>query len=208
MSEVNKNVEKLSYLAKELGVYSVCSEILENANFSFWSGSSQSFQHHYGRGGLAEHICEVVELCFLNRKYFIESEKNKHEGAELYQVDKAELFLAAFYHDVGKLYDYEPVTPYFQNKWKSTPHKRLIHHISRSAIMWSENSRKNKEIHMRYHDNVLHAILAHHGKREHGSPVAPKTRVAWLLCSCDVISARMYDADTLDVVAGEVKYGI
>lgn len=32
------------------------------------------------------------------------------------------------------------------------------------------------------------------------SPVAQKTRVAWLLHLCDGISARMDDAETLDVV--------
>jgi len=50
------------------------------------------------------------------------------------------------------------------------------------------------------HDKVLHAILAHHGCREAGSPVAPKTREAWLVHFCDGISARMDDADTWDII--------
>jgi 3'-5' exoribonuclease len=49
-------------------------------------------------------------------------------------------------------------------------------------------------------EEVLHAILSHHGMRQWGSPVAPKSRLAWLLHLADSMSARMADADTLDVV--------
>ena len=45
------------------------------------------------------------------------------------------------------------------------------------------------------HDEVLHAILSHHGRREYGSPVSPSTRIAWLLHLCDSISARMFDCN-------------
>jgi 23S rRNA maturation-related 3'-5' exoribonuclease YhaM len=59
---------------------------------------------------------------------------------------------------------------------------------------------KFPELNTRYHDSVLHAILAHHGRREAGSPVAPKSRIAWLVHLSDQISARMADADTLDII--------
>ena len=41
-------------------------------------------------------------------------------------------------------------------KWKSTSHKRNIHHISRSGILWSENAKKNDEIYDKYFEKVLH----------------------------------------------------
>jgi 23S rRNA maturation-related 3'-5' exoribonuclease YhaM len=43
------------------------------------------------------------------------------------------------------------------------------------------------------HDNVLHAIIAHHAWREWGSPCTPDTRLAWLLHLCDSLSARLND---------------
>ena len=52
-------------------------------------------------------------------------------------------------------------------------------------------------------EDVLHVILSHHGNRLAGSPVAPKTREAWIIHLCDGISARLYDADTWDVVKSD-----
>ena len=183
----NKLIERVNAFGRE-GLDVVCEEVLDDPDFSIRPGSSKPHQHHYGDGGLAEHTCEVVDLCFEVKKYF----DKKHE------IDSIELFLAALFHDSGKMYDYA-----FDIKtgmWTSAKHKRMIHHISRSAIIWTEAARLNEHIYRKYHESVLHAILAHHGRREAGSPVAPKSRVAWILHFCDGISARVYDADTLDVV--------
>jgi len=184
---MNEYIEKLTVNAKKLDVYDVSKDILKDPKFSVWSGSSKVFQHHYGKGGLIRHTSEVVDLCFRVKDYYD------------YAIDPKELFLAALFHDVGKMYDYEPVNDNF-NEWESTPHKRMIHHISRSGIIWSENAKKDDIIHKDYHDKVLHAILSHHMERAFGSPVAPRSRVAWLLTLCDNISARLFDADTWDVL--------
>jgi len=192
-------LEVLTKQAKQVGtdVYTVCKPILEDERFPLWSGSSKPNQHHYGKCGLVQHISEVVDLCFQNKSYF----------DHVHEIDSKELFFAAFFHDVGKMWDYEPVLGsngvervLDYKQWQSAPHKRLIHHISRSAITWSECAKKSESINEQYHDKVLHAILAHHTCREHGSPVAPKSRVAWMLTLCDNMSARMYDADTMDVL--------
>jgi len=190
----NKNISKLAEKAKLLGddVYTVCKGILEDERFAIWSGSSQSIQHHYGFGGLAQHTLEVVDLCFRVKSLY------EHK----FEIDSKELFLSVFFHDVGKMWDYEQ-TKSLDGKeplWKSTDHKRYIHHISRSAIVWSKESQVVQAIYEEYHDKVLHAILAHHMKREAGSPVAPKSRVAWMLTLCDNLSARINDADTWDVL--------
>ena len=183
--------EYAKYFGKE--VEDVANFLLDDPRFPVWSGSSLKIQHHYGKGGLVRHTHETVALCISNAANFPE-----------HKIDRKELFLAALFHDAGKLYDYEPVSDLSQtlinyDKWESTNHKRYIHHISRSALMWNEASRKNNLIFTEYHDKVLHAILAHHMSREAGSPVAPKSRVAWLVTLCDNMSARMYDADTWDI---------
>jgi len=192
MQDTLQLVEKLKQKALSLSldenVYTVSKDIIEDEKFRLWSGSSKNHQHHYGKGGLINHTFEVIDLCFII----------KHQYPQ-YSIDSKELFLAALYHDVGKMYDYEPLDLDYQ-EWGSKEHKRMIHHISRSAIIWSENAKKDKTIYKNYYDNVLHAILAHHGQRTAGSPVAPKSRVAWLVYLCDNISSRMYDADTWDII--------
>ena len=192
-------LKKIKGQAKTSGddVYAVCKGILDDERFSIWSGSSKSFQHHYGKGGLIKHTSEVIDLCFRVKSFYDHT----------YEIDSKELFLSAFFHDVGKMYDYIPIMSGSDTKedyknWASDEHKRLIHHISRSGIMWSENARKDEGIYKDYHEKVLHAILAHHTCRAAGSPVAPKSRVAWMVTLCDNLSARICDADSMDILDG------
>ena len=52
--------------ANNLGVYDIASVVIDDPRFELWSGSSKRHQHHYGKGGLIQHTCEVVGLCFAN----------------------------------------------------------------------------------------------------------------------------------------------
>jgi 3'-5' exoribonuclease len=157
---------------------------LEDQRFFDWSGSSKPEQHHYGRHGLMTHTYEVIELCFaVNGVYGL-------------PIDYTELFFSALFHDAGKMYDYAP-TNSEMTEWTGTEHKHRIHHISRSALIWSEAVKKHgsPEFVEKYHDAVLHNILAHHQLREWGSPVRPDTRAAWCLHLCDNLSARLYETE-------------
>lgn len=190
------DVEALTRLAEKYGVLDIASEVLSNPDFSTWSASSHSYQHHYGKGQLARHTREVVELSLANALLF----KTKYDYSERMPSEK-EIYLAALFHDIGKIYDYKEIRSDNHigvSNWEGTHHKRRIHHISRSGIIWSRAVDKYPT-YRDIEETVLHAILAHHGTREWGSPVAPNTRLAWLIHFCDCMSARMNDADTLDV---------
>lgn len=179
-------LKKLQDLAEQKLDYNsqmIATHVLGNEKFPIWSGSASPDHHHYGEGGLVRHTYEVVNLCFINK-----------DALNIKTLDDNELFLAALFHDIGKLYDYDVIN----GVWQKTEHIRLIHHISRSAITWSNIFAKYSTLDKKYHDSVLHAILAHHGFRAWGSPVAPKTQVAWMLHLCDGISARMDDWNKLD----------
>ena len=173
--------------ANALGVYDIASVVIADPRFELWSGSSKEHQHHYGMGGLIQHTYEVVELCISN--YILLK----------LDVDRTELYLSALFHDCGKMWDYEPINEEY-TKWQGTEHKRTIHHISRSAIVWNQACAFHNFKYGKYADSVTHNILSHHGQREWGSPVMPKTKAAWLLHLCDGISARMNDADKWDFV--------
>ena len=188
--------------AKILRVYDIASVVIDDPRFELWSGSSKEHQHHYGKGGLVQHTCEVVDLCFANI------------SALQLNLDPVEVYLSALYHDCGKMWDYEPHhvdisdprghdTSYEvdYNSWHGNEHKRLIHHISRSALVWNSACiQHGGKYYNLYADRVTHNILSHHGHREWGSPVMPKTQAAWLLHLCDGISARMNDANKWDFV--------
>ena len=189
---MNFDVFSLVKMSKRFGseVESISKTVLDNPDFSTWWGGLKG-QHHDFTGGLARHTREVVELCF-----------NSVETLGLDKIDDRELFLSVLFHDSGKMFDYK-VSP--MGDMIASEHKRIIHHISRSALIWSHAVVKHDVFSKKYHDIVLHNILSHHGSREWGSPVSPKTKVAWLLHLCDGISARMDDCDRLDLVVNEKK---
>ncbi len=155
-------------------------QVINSQEFQTWTGASRPTQHHYGKGGLIVHTYEVVRLCM---------SVNAEMG---YPVNPEKLFIAALFHDVGKMFDYEP-TDETMEEWRGNEHKKLIHHISRSALVFNERARsilKQDEI-----DEILHAILSHHGMRAWGSPVEPHTKMAWILHLCDNMSARLDDCN-------------
>jgi len=179
------HLEHLILLSQELGVSDIAKVVLENDKFSYWTGSGDATKHHYGKFGLVTHTREVVDLCLKNTEYF----------QDQYAIDKQKLYLAALFHDIGKVYDYELIIK-DPACWRKSTHARQTHHITRSALIWNEA--KNKYNFPDVEDEVLHAILSHHGRREYGSPVSPNTRLAWTLHLCDSISARLNDYGTHD----------
>ncbi len=195
-------VEKLTEIATRLNVLPVAAKVLGDSRFAHWSASARPTTHHYGNGGLARHTLEVVELCLLNNSYY---------GTG--KIDEESVFLASLFHDIGKTLDYKWVSVKYLELytadykiddcyrhyaeinggyWCGTEHKYKIHHICRSALIWHDAAKENNVSECREND-VLHAILAHHGRKEWGSPVEPQTKLAWLLHLCDGISARMDD---------------
>lgn len=210
---MNKDLHEIKdtavLLSTDREFWEIINVVIDNPKFSTWWGGL-SGQHHDFNGGLVRHTKEVIELCF-----------KTNETLNL-NLDKKELFFAALFHDVGKMFDYQKNSKYGsiyfaengeeldeqEPEFIATPHKRIIHHISRSALIWSHAVADHPEFSDKYHDLVLHSILAHHGSREWGSPVAPKTQTAWLLHLCDNMSARMNDCDRLDLVYGKPKGNI
>lgn len=177
---------KLEELARLHATEVVASVVLSDQRFAFWSGSSKPELHHYGDGGLAQHTYEVVEIGLAQLPYF-----NRLNGL---RVDPKLYFLAALFHDAGKMWDYRKIPDCDVACWTSAEHKYMIHHIARSAVVWTQATATcDHHLTSGQQDEVLHAILAHHGRREWGSPVSPQTGLAWLLHTADMMSARMND---------------
>ena len=178
ISNKNKIIRNtLKVMANQYDVVNLCTRLLDNDNFFYWSGSSKPENHHYGTGGLAQHTYEVISLCLAMNSSLTYFGKG---------CNSRQLFLSALYHDVGKLYDYKEV----DGVWVAGEHKYKIHHISRSALMFQDEYIDAYGLPDEKSDDIIHAILSHHGLRELGSPVAPQTIMAWILHLCDNMSAR------------------
>jgi len=187
-------VDKLKEMSIKFDIREISSWVLGDQRFSTCSGSASPGTHHYGIGGLANHTLEVAELCLLNNQYF--------KGTDKF-TDERVLFLAAIFHDAGKIFDYNAIVgDEEKDKNLSNWHKTHIHHITKSAIIWDRACNniipkfmiKHKWLTHKLKAEIMHAILAHHQLREYGSPVTPKTKLAWMLHLCDSISARITDS--------------
>lgn len=183
---MNNLIDKLSLSEQSVANLALNLKVGNNS-FQTCTGGLFVNRHHYGTHGLMTHTKEVIEIAL---------ELNKRSD-----VPENEIILAGLFHDTGKVFDYEEV----DGKWVTTKHKRLIHHISRGALFWQECSLKIG-LDAKLIDDVLHAILAHHGKREYGSPVSPGTKLGWLIHLADTCSARIYEANhDFDFLSAPVK---
>lgn len=188
-------IGELKKAAEKLGVVDLAWPVLTHPQFALASGNSKSNSHHYGDGGLCKHVYEVWSAGMDVILFFGELSKVNGDG----KWDNFSLrifFLAVIYHDYGKIFDCERLE---DGTWVGTDHKRLVHHISKSNSYWCIQAEKYGAG-QDFMDKVSHCILSHHGCREYGSPVSPKSREAWLLHLCDGISARMDDCDFSDVL--------
>lgn len=172
--------------------------ILNDDRFQLWSASSRKGVHHYGKGGLITHTNEVIDLMFAAKKTLA------------LKTPDYMIFLSALWHDYGKLWDYERDASIDKNirvgdwyepeyaEWRNAEHKYEIHHISRSAIEFTTVARRCMFDEFLI-DEIIHAILSHHGQKAWGSPVEPRSELAWLLHTADHQSARLNDWSTINL---------
>ena len=141
--------------------------------------------HHEFGSGIIHHSLAMADLA--------------DDVAKRYpQVDRDILVAGALIHDIGKTVEYEnPLMPV------QTTEGKLCGHI---AIMYAEFKKIVDGLNIKSEVPVLleHMILAHHGKLEWGSPVAPATREAWLLSQIDLMDSHMM---VLDKALEPVKEG-
>ncbi len=129
--------------------------------------------HHAWVGGLLEHTLNVVRTCAAL--------------AELYpQVDRDLIITAAAIHDIGKIEEY---TVSLGFDLSESGH--LVGHIVLGAMMVKEAADRIEGFDRLTSLALQHAILAHHGTHEWGSPKRPKSIEAFALHLADDLDAKV-----------------
>ena len=143
--------------------------------------------HHARRGGLVEHTGQMMRLA--------------KQIAPLYPQLNTDLLIAGIlFHDCGKLWENALPENGFVMSYDELG--ELVGHISIGIevvnTLWrklsSENSESWKAMSPASEDvrvHLLHLVASHHGEKELGSPVEPRTPEAMTLHYIDNLDARL-----------------
>ena len=145
----------------------------------FYNYPAASKIHHSFMGGLAVHVCGMIDLA--------------NEICKLYsQLNRDLLIAGVLAHDIGKMVEFSgPITTEY------TLEGKLIGHIS---IVQGQIMEISKRLNVQNSEESIllrHMVLSHHGHLEYGSPVLPMIQEAEVLYFIDNLDARLNSLDTL-----------
>ncbi len=172
------------YLQKLLEMYFV-----EDKEFvkNFKKHSAAKSIHHGFMGGLLEHTLGVTNMC----QYF----------AEHYpMLNRDILITASLFHDIGKI---QEISDFPKNDY--TDDGQLLGHIYMGARAIEDASEKIPGFPAKLKNELVHCILAHHGKLEFGSPKVPAIMEALALHMADTTDAKLQTLTEIFTQAGDNK---
>jgi 3'-5' exoribonuclease len=141
------------------------------AELRVWPAAQQI--HHAYRGGFLEHLTKMAEVGKMVSRAYGASEDLVLAGVIL--------------HDIGKLQE----LAYEGGAGSYTRDGNLVGHIALGLMMVREQINAIAGFPVELRSQIEHLIASHHGVREHGSPVEPKTIEAFILASIDELDARL-----------------
>jgi 3'-5' exoribonuclease len=130
--------------------------------------------HHAYRGGLLEHKLKMAEVAL--------------SVARAYGANEDLLLAGVLLHDIGKLQElqYEPGGATY------TRDGNLVGHIGLGLILVREAINGISGFPDDLRAQIEHLIVSHHGTRDHGSPVEPRTVEAFILAMVDELDTRIH----------------
>ena len=148
---------------------------IEDSDFKkdFRTRSAAKSVHHGFVGGLLEHTLSVTEICDFFAKHYD-------------FIDRDLLITAALCHDIGKT---KELTTFPANEY--TDEGQLLGHIVIGAKMVWDICDTIPDFPETKKNELIHCILAHHGKLEFGSPKTPELVEAFALSFADNMDAKM-----------------
>ena len=159
-----------TYLRRLLEMYFV-----QDKDFieSFKKHSAAKSVHHSFLGGLLEHTLSVTDMC----QFFAEHYPMIHRDL---------LITAALFHDMGKI---QEISDFPKNDY--TDAGQMLGHIYIGARAIEDAAAKVPGFPEKLKNELVHCILAHHGKLEFGSPKVPAIMEAMALHMADNADAKM-----------------
>lgn len=129
--------------------------------------------HHNRIGGYIEHIHETMELA--------ETFCKQHD-----RINREQLLTGVFLHDIGKINEYE-----YKAAIDFTDDGRLLGHIPMGDHMVTEAIQEIDGFPKKLARKIRHMILSHHGQKEWGSAVEPRTKEAIILHELEYLDSKV-----------------
>jgi len=175
-SDPNENLNKIEKLISGFSnehLKQLITAFLDDDTFrkQFLKAPAGKLWHHNRLGGLIEHTLSMCQLCVMLADHYPE-------------IDKDLLVSGAILHDIGKVEEYN-----FETFIDYSDRGRLVGHITLGAQWVVARAAQIDNFPPELLDRLQHLILSHQG--EHGSPVMPSTREAFLLHYIDLIDSKM-----------------
>ena len=139
----------------------------------FKKHSAAKSVHHGFLGGLLEHTLSVTNMC----DFFCKSYPRLHRDL---------LITAALFHDMGKM---DEIASFPRNDY--TDAGQLLGHIYIGAQKLTAAISRIEGFPKKMEHELIHCILAHHGKLEFGSPKVPALMEAMALHLADNADAKL-----------------
>lgn len=159
---------------KDKEIKSYLNSLFADTEFAakFKTMPAAEYVHHSFRGGLLEHVVEMLDLMQPLRKYYPEADFDLATAG-------------AILHDVGKLQELFVADTVVQRSKEGY----LLGHIALGLEFVSKTAQKflSEEKLML----LKHIILSHHGSLEYGSPVVPSTIEAAIVSQMDSASSQV-----------------
>lgn len=130
--------------------------------------------HHAYRGGFLEHLTKMAEV-----GRFV---------AGAYGADWDLVLAGIVLHDIGKLQE----LGYDSGSASYTRDGNLVGHIALGIVMVREAINGIQGFPDDLRAQIEHLVASHHGLREYGSPVEPKTVEAFILAAIDDLDAKLH----------------
>jgi 3'-5' exoribonuclease len=136
-----------------------------------WPAAQQI--HHAYRGGLLEHVVKMADV----GRYL----------ARAYDANEDLVLAGVLLHDIGKLQElsYEPGGASYSRDGN------MVGHIGLGLIMLRDAIRAISGFPDDLRAHVEHLVASHHGSRERGSPVEPKTVEAFIVAAADELDSKL-----------------
>ena len=155
----------------------------------FISHSAAKSVHHSFYGGLLEHTLAVTRMCDLFAKQYP-------------RINHDLLITASLLHDMGKVYE---LTEFPANDYSDDGN--LMGHIYIGARRIENTCESMDGFPAKLRSELIHCILAHHGKLEFGSPKTPGLIEALALHMADNTDAKLQTmTEVLDAARDNMEW--